>query len=74
MTRHQAKEVKAQADAVLSAVIHDNVDRNMVVEAIIDDIISDIEETADWSDLDYNEVHGGDIEIALARVLINKLC
>jgi hypothetical protein len=40
-----------------------------VVYLIIGDVIADIEETADWSGLEDDEYHLGDVQHALARVL-----
>ena len=71
MTNTQKKIVKDIVNAKMQSIITDSVDRNGFVDAIIIDIIVDIEETADWSEMDDDEVCVGDIDIALARVLIN---
>lgn len=73
MTYRQAKEVEAMINARLSVIIPDNPDRNEVVSLILDDVIEDIDETADWTGFAYNEIHSGDVEIALARVLKNAV-
>ena len=71
MTDAQEKIVKDVVDAKMQSIITDSVDRNNFVNSIIDRVIDDINETADWSELTDDEVCVGDIDIALARVLIN---
>lgn len=71
MTDAQEKIVKDIVNAKMQSIITDSVDRNGFVDSIIDSIIDDINETADWSEMDGDEVCVGDIDIALARVLIN---
>lgn len=71
MTDAQEKIVKDVVDAKMQSIITDSVDRNNFVNSIIDSVIEDINETADWSELTDDEVCVGDIDIALARVLIN---
>ena len=73
MTYRQTKGVEAHINALLSPLFQDNFDRSEVVGLIIDDVIADIDETADWSELNYDEVCMGDIEIALARVLLSAV-
>ena len=71
MTDAQEKIVKDIVDAKMQSIITDSVDRNNFVDSIVDSVIDDINETADWSELTDDEVCVGDIDIALARVLIN---
>ena len=71
MTDAQEKIVKDIVDAKMQNIITDSVDRNNFVDSIIDRIIDDINETADWSEMTDDEVCVGDIDIALARVIIN---
>lgn len=71
MTDAQEKIVKDVVDAKMQSIITDSVDRNNFVDSIIDSVIDDINETADWSEMTDDEVCVGDIDIALARVLIN---
>lgn len=42
-------------------------------QIIIDDVITDIEETADWGNLENDEVCLGDIHIAVGRVIYDKI-
>ena len=69
MTYRQSKEVRATLNKLLFGIFQDNIERESVIDYILDDVITDIEETADWSDLRYDEVNVSDIQIALARVL-----
>lgn len=71
MTDTQEKIVKDVVDDKMQSIITDSVDRNNFVNSIIDRVIEDINETADWSELTDDEVCFGDIDIALARVIIN---
>ena len=69
MTYRQSKEVRATLNELLFGIFQDNIEREGVIDYILDDVIADIDETADWFDLQYNEVNEADIQIALARVL-----
>ena len=73
-TKPQVDGIENRVHKVLSAVIPDAADRDNAVDAILSDVINDIEETADWSDLDDDECNIGDIDIAIARVVKEKLC
>jgi hypothetical protein len=44
-----------------------------IAENILDEVVNDIEETADWSDLESDEVFDGDIIIAIGRVITKHL-
>lgn len=46
---------------------------NELSELVNDDVISDIEETADWSGLADDEWVRDDVDIALVRVLLDRL-
>ena len=69
MTYRQSKEVRATLNKLLFGIFQDNIERESVIDYILDDVIADIDETADWFDLRYDEVNEADIQIALARVL-----
>ena len=73
-TKPQVDGIENRVHEILGAVITDAFDRDNAVDAILSDVISDIEETADWSDLDDDECNIGDIDIAVARVVKEKLC
>lgn len=44
-----------------------------VCNLIFDDVISDIEDCADWSDLENDEVNEADVDIAISRVLYKHI-
>ena len=73
-TKPQVDGIEDRVHKVLSAIIPDATDRDNAVDAILSDVINDIEETADWSDLDDDECNIGDIDIAIARIVKEKLC
>lgn len=73
MTKQQETATRGQIDAKLSAIFSDDFDREEVKEEIADDVITDIDETADWRGYDDDEVVIDDINIALARVLKSKI-
>ena len=73
-TKPQVDGIENRVHEILGAVITDAADRDNAVDAILSDVINDIEETADWSDLDDDECNLNDIDIAIARVVKEKLC
>ena len=73
-TKAQVDGIEDRVHEVLKGIISDNFDRDNAVDAILSDVINDIEETADWSDLDDDECCIMDIDIAVARVVKEKLC
>ena len=73
-TKPQVDGIENRVHEILGAVITDATDRDNAVDAILSDVINDIEETADWSDLDDDECNLNDIDIAIARVVKEKLC
>lgn len=73
MTELQIDAVRDEVSIFLSNIIPDYHDRHEVVDLILDDVVADIEETADWSDYCEDEYCLGDIQIALARVLISAV-
>ena len=73
MTELQIDAVRDEVSIMLANIIRDHHDRHEVVDLILDDVVADIEETADWSDYCEDEYCLGDIQIALARVLISAV-
>lgn len=69
MTSVQERMVKAYVNALLSAIITDPYNRDEITDLVFDDVVLDIEETADWD----GEVVADDIRIALARVLLEAI-
>lgn len=73
-TTPQVEGVKARIGELLGFFMTDSLERNEVVDALLKDVLTDISETADWSDLEGDEYCEGDIDIALARVVRAKIC
>jgi hypothetical protein len=69
MTELQIDAVRDEVSIFLGNIIPGYHERHEVVDLILDDVVADIEETADWSDYEDDEYNLGDIQIALARVL-----
>lgn len=65
----QLDAVRDEVSILLQDIFPDNVDRHEIVDLILDDVVLDIEETADWSGYEDDEYNLGDIQIALARVI-----
>ena len=73
MTELQLDAVRDEVSIFLSDIFSDYQERHEVVDLILDDVVADIDETADWSDYSEDEYCLGDIQIALARVLISAV-
>lgn len=73
MTQEQKDGVRVEVGIFLKDIFEDCHDRSEVIDLIIDDVIADIDETADWSDYEDDEYNLDDIRIAIARVLYNAV-
>lgn len=71
-TEAQVDEIESRLHILLGDIFRDNYDRETVIESILPTIIEDIDECADWSDLEDDEVCYDDIDIALARTIYAK--
>ena len=69
MTELQLDAVRDEVSIFLSDIFPDYQERHEVLDLIINDVLEDIEETADWSDYEDDEYCLADIRLALARVL-----
>ena len=69
MTELQLDAVRDEASIFLGDIFRDYQDRRVVLDLIIDDVVADIDETADWSNYEEDEYSLSDIQISLARVL-----
>lgn len=63
MTEKQKQDIYFWIDITIAPVFPDAFDRDLVVISIFDEVIKDIEQTAD------DNFNGGDIDMAIARVL-----
>ena len=73
MTKKQEIFTKVRVDYLFQEIFSDIRDRSEVVSAIIDDVIEDVDCCADWSGLNDDEINLSDIDIAVARIIKNKL-
>ena len=73
MTELQKSAVRGQVKAKLSVIFSDFFDLESATNLLTPLVVEDIDETADWSDIDTDEVVVGDIDIALARVMLLQL-
>ena len=69
LTKIQIEGIREELVLLLGNIFPDYFERRKVIDLIIDDLISDINETADWSDYAENEYNGEDVRIALARII-----
>lgn len=65
----QLDGVRDEVSILLYNIFPDDAERHEIRDLILDDVVLDIEETADWSGYEDDEYCLGDIQIALARVL-----
>jgi hypothetical protein len=73
MTKKQEIFTKVRVNYLFQEIFTDMRDRSEVVDAIIDDVIEDVDCCADWSDLNDDEINLSDIDIAVARIIKNKI-
>lgn len=57
----------------LAAIFNDLQEMTTIYQLIFDEVVSDIEDTADWSNIEANAVVNSDVDIAVSRVLYQKL-
>ena len=69
LTELQLDAVRDEVSILLGNIFLDDVERHEIRDLILDDVVQDIEETADWSGYDEDEYCLGDIQFALARVI-----
>lgn len=74
LTEEQEKQAREYMSSILSNIITDAIDRESIVSAIEEDVYMDIEQCADWQSLEEDEWCPGDVEIAVARILKERIC
>ena len=70
MTEEQEKLVKIRLNLLMSLVIWNTDNREKFVNTILNDIINDINETADWSMIRPTEIRFEDVVTSLDRILL----
>ena len=73
LTEMQLDAVQDEVNILLGDIFLDDTELYEICDLIIDDVVQDIEETADWSDYGEDEYCLDDVRIALARVLKNAI-
>lgn len=73
LTEMQLDAVRDEVSILLGNIFRDDAERHEIRDLVLDDVVADIEETADWSDYCEDEYCLGDIRIALARVIKNAV-
>lgn len=73
LTELQIDAVRDEVSILLQNIFLDDAERHEIRDLILDDVVMDIEETADWSGYEDDEYCLGDIQIALARVIKNAV-
>jgi hypothetical protein len=69
LTEMQLDAVRDEVSILLYNIFPDDAERHEIRDLVLDDVVLDIEATADWSDYEEDEYCLGDIQIALARVI-----
>ena len=69
LTEMQLDGVREEVSILLYNIFPDDAERHEIRDLILDDVVLDIEETADWSGYEDDEYNLEDIQIALARVI-----
>ena len=69
LTEMQLDGVRDEVGILLQDIFPDDAERHEIRDLILDDVVLDIEETADWSGYEDDEYCLGDIQIALKRVI-----
>lgn len=73
LTQEQKNGIKCEMGKLLRPIFPDASDRMEAISYLAVPVYTDIEDCADWSDLAEDEVHTGDIQIALRRVLMSAI-
>lgn len=73
LTEMQLDAVRDEVSILLYNIFPDDAERHEICDLILDDVVLDIEETADWSEYEDDECNVGDVQIALARVIKNAI-
>ena len=73
LTETQLDAVQDEVNILLGDIFLDDTELYEICDLILDDVVQDIEETADWSNYREDEYCLYDVRIALARVLKNAI-
>ena len=73
LTEMQLDAVRDEVSILLQNIFPDDAERHEIRDLVLDDVVLDIEETADWSGYEDDEYNLGDVQIALKRVIKNAV-
>ena len=73
LTELQLDGVRDEVSILLQNIFPDDAERHEIRDLVLDDVVLDIEETADWSGYKDDEYNLGDVQIALKRVIKNAV-
>ena len=75
LTKKQRELVASFINKKLGQIFGNVSEVASIFDLIFDDVVSDIEDTADWSTLtiEGDEVVNSDVEIAISRILYQKI-
>lgn len=73
ITEAQKKLIGFLVREKLVAIFSNLQEMTTIYNLIFDEVVSDIEDTADWSNIEANAVVNSDVDIAVERVLYQKL-
>ena len=74
LTEEQKVAVKQEVELFLQEQLGlECGDAGSIADSLLPDIVSDIEETADWSDFEDDEVCLGDVHLAIGRVMTKRI-
>lgn len=74
LSEYQEEMARSHMHDILEKVVPDACDREDIISAIEEDVYMDIEQCSDWLNMDEDEWCPGDVEIAVARILKERIC
>lgn len=73
MTIEQRESVIEETERIVSNFFGNMFSAEEITESIINDVVEDIDETADWSSFEDDEICPDDVLIAVRRTLYNRI-
>lgn len=73
LTFAQENAIKERLDKILSIFIEKKCDREVIIDAVIEEVMDDIEYSTEWWKLQSDEWVESDIDMAFQRVLKNYI-
>ncbi len=73
MTIEQREAVIEETERIVSNFFGNMFSAEEITESIINNVVEDIDETADWSSFEDDEICPDDVLIAVRRIFYNKI-